>query len=863
MSAQPIWITPSGSLGTVPTGQYNQWPLQVTESDGSQVYFQVIAGALPSGIECTIDGVIQGVPTNVVTVAQETVTSNNIDVTSKFAIRAYTKHTINGVSVINRLADRTFTITVAGQNYPKWITGSDLGQFFDGSLLEPGIQLEYTTDNTTGIPPAISLVSGQLPPGLTVSGTGLISGFIGGNTQDPTAVQTDYEFSLQVTDGRTNAVQVFHMYVWNTSAFNASTTYITADNTYLTASISNIDIPGILNAQGSIGTALVSTYFAYKFNGVSINNQVLVYVGNNIPTGLTLDPASGWLYGYLPSVGLTEVTYDFTVRVYPLGYPDIISSPYSYSLTVDGPISTQVTWLSPANLGTIANGDTSLFYVKATSAANLQLQYRLVSGSNSSLPQGLTLLPSGNIVGRVSFNTFALDGGSTTIDNNTTTFDLTYTFTVNAYSINGYVSVDKTFTITVDRLYNTPYNNLYITCMPPQDDRYLIGSLLQNTSIFQPSLIYRADDPNFGVSTSVNYYHCYGLNAVNQNIYITALQLNHYWKNLILGPIKTAQAVDPTTGNVIYEVVYSEIVDNLVNNNGVSVGKNVELAYPIDVNTPQQTLEVFPNALVDMRNQVIDVIGQESDMLPLWMLSKQADGSVLGFTPAWVIAYTVPGSSGQLAYNIQSQFTGNLNLVDFRADRYEIDSALTVNWDADTQEWIPHPPESTTFDNTYHYDFVISMTGSGYNVGDVLTISGTTVGGTTPANDITFVVNTVSNTGSILSAFASGTANLMSAGGEYVDVIGNGGHGTGAEFTITVVPGVETVFDYNSVVFNAPADINTNTDAYDKYVMFPKRNIIDSVSTVGPQLVLWVNDQYSGYNWTNDTGGQVPWINNG
>ena len=32
MSAQPIWITPPGSLGTVPEGTYYQVPLQVTDT---------------------------------------------------------------------------------------------------------------------------------------------------------------------------------------------------------------------------------------------------------------------------------------------------------------------------------------------------------------------------------------------------------------------------------------------------------------------------------------------------------------------------------------------------------------------------------------------------------------------------------------------------------------------------------------------------------------------------------------------------------------------------------------------------------------------------------------------------------------
>ena len=327
-------------------------------------------------------------------------------------------------------------------------------------------------------------------------------------------------------------------------------------------------------------------------------------------------------------------------------------------MTVSGPISTDITWLTPVDLGNIDNGATSIFYVQAVNRDGLQLQYRLASGSDSRLPQGLQLLPSGNIAGRVSFDTFALDGGNTVFDvpnttnigpNSTeTTFDLTYTFTVNAYSTNGVVNVNRTFTIHVVRKYNEPYDNLYIQAMPPLDDRALLASLLQNSDIFTPNLIYRADDPNFGVATKVVYNHAYGLTASTLDSYVNALELNHYWKNLVLGQIKTARATDGA-GNVIYEVVYSEVVDNLVNNSGVSVGKEVTLPYEVD----GDIRTVYPNSLYDMRTQVIDSVGQVSNILPQWMISKQADGNILGFTPAWVIAYTKPGESGQIAYKIE------------------------------------------------------------------------------------------------------------------------------------------------------------------------------------------------------------------
>jgi hypothetical protein len=891
-TVQPIWITPPGSLGTVPEGAFYQVPLVVDEPGGDTVYFQAIAGALPAGIECTKDGIIQGVPTNVVTVADEAIVSGST-VTSKFAIRAYTTKTIGGITVINRLADRTFTLTVAGQNLPTWITPpGQLGEYWIGQLLVPGIQLEYHSDNPDDIPPTITLYSGSLPNGLTLSSTGLISGYIELNPSisaqpgfSPTGVGFDeypfdfdvesqnynYEFTLRVTDGRTSALQTFSMFVWSTDSFNASSTYITADDTYLTASISDVDIPVILNPQGSIGTAPNTTFYAYQFKSRLITEEPVTFAGQYLPPGLYLDPNTGWLSGILPDIGLTEQTYDFGIYVYVTSDPSAQSEVYQYSLTITGPISTNVTWLTPSNLGTIINGSVSTLYVEATTTAGLPLTYTIASGSDSRLPQGLSLLPSGHIVGRVSFNTFALDGfdidgefvPTTTFDNDTTTFDLNCTFTVNATSVNGYISVYKTFTIDVLRVYNKPYNNLYIQCMPPLDDRALIQSLLQDSTIFTPSLLYRPDDSNFGLSKNVTYYHAYGLDPEDINVYIESLQLNHYWKTLTLGEIKTAQAIDPVTGKVIYDVIYSEIIDNLVNNDGVSADKEVLLAYPIEENTVDS---VYPNPLVQMRDQVIDVVGQTSNILPLWMQCTQVDGNVLGFTPAWVIAYTLPGASGQIQYNIQTQFGTQLNKVDFEADRYELDNLATINWDAAEQHWIPSPPTSTTFDINYHYDLALATGGNGYAIGNQIKILGDQVGGATPLNDCTITVNTVSNVGAIINAFYSGTANLFSYGSTYPSISGTNitGTGSGASWDVIPVPGLDatipatitwindynvsvswknnsnlivewsnggtttfdTMFDGGSLTFNVPADTYTNTDAYNKYLMYPKRTIL-------------------------------------
>lgn len=873
MSAQPQWVTPAGSLGTIPEGVFYSTPLvAIDPTEIDQVFYALIAGRLPEGIQIQQTGILAGVPLAVANI-QGVPAEVGQDVTSKFAVRAYTEKTINGVTVVNRLADRTFELTVTGQDAPEFISPpGQLAQYYDGSVVT-GLQVLYTdTDPDQTV--IVRLVAGQLPPGLTISPSGLISGFIpiaiapsgtgwydaDGEAWDEfpfnfssRADNQNYQFVLEISDGIASNLRTFSIFVWSRSTMTADNVFITADNTFITADVSPIRPPIILNTPGSIGTVRNENFYAYQFQGVDLDgepftifpiitigtvpnvnvdppgdpqtlldtlfpsaiagsavtdqtlDELWVYDGavwdnfgpvpvgyvSALPPGLTLDPVTGWLYGLIPNTGISSNTYNFSLLIKKTSSPDVFSGPYNYSLTITGPIDSEIIWLTPADpvelarvpssLGSIVNGSTSTLYVRAVNLGGLELQYELDLGTMAQpqynlLPQGLQLLPSGDIAGRVSFNTFALDGGTTTFDisktngADPTTFDLLFVFTVRAFSVNGVVNVTKTFSITVIREYNQPYENLYIQCMPPQDDRVLINDLLQNSDIFPQDLLYRPTDPNFGVASKIVYNHAYGLTAATIDQYYQSLQENHYWKNLVLGEIKTAQARDGA-GNVIYEVVYSQIVDDLVNNAGESVSKQVQLPFPIDYADQTDVTTVYPNSLINMRDQVIDTVGQISNILPTWMLSEQQDGRVLGFVPAWVIAYTRPGNAARIAYYIKTQFDQPLNLVDFEVDRYELDRLLTKYWDPDTENWVPSPPSLTTFD-----------------------VLGAPVGW---INDLLQPVQWV-NDGDIPVVWVSGGAD-----------------------------GQSTTFDQNSMQFTAPVDMYSNTQIYDKYLVFPKRNILE------------------------------------
>ena len=894
--AQPVWITPAGNLGTIPEGVFYQQSMLAADpspAPGTELYYQVIAGTLPQGIQCAANGLIAGVPLAVASL-QGVPFEVNRDVTSKFTVRIYVQ--VESTGAVLSFADRTFSLTVTGNDVPKFllpagtfnntntasftgaISGTTLnvisvnsgtiqngmivrgsgisqnttivdtgtsnggigeytvnisqtvlgtamtgwvGTYFDGDLVD--LQFDYTgADPNETV--TVQVVSGSIPPGLTLSPSGRLYGYIepaANVTETPgydltpvadapydfvvSSISANYQFTLEITDGVASSLQTFTIFVYNREDLTADNTTITSDNTFVTADQITDRNPFLLNASPSdLGRFRSDNYFAYQFRGDDYDTVDLTYLisvnqGEGLPPGLTLDPTTGWYYGYLQDQGLTEVTYSFNIQVIQTDNPGVTSQLYPYTLTITGVSDSEVSWLTDADLGIIENGSTSTLQVEAISRGGAVLSYRLKSGAYNLLPQGLKLLPSGEIAGRVTFNTFAVDLGTTTFDatqsNITgieeTTFDSRFTFTVNAYAedtatvlykvstvqiVNGgsgyaspptlqfsspapgstavvatataitiggvitsivileqgagyldsatltitesfggsgavltpvmvetgatdAISVFKTFTVRVVRAYNAPYQNLIVLAMPPANDRLFINELLSNQEIFVPDYIYRPDDPNFGVSTQVRYEHAYGLAPASIDTYVSSLYLNHYWKNIILGSIQTAQALD-SEGNIIYEVVYSNIIDNLVNNAGDSVGKIVNLAYPIidPADGSTELTQVYPNSLIDMRNQVIDVVGQISKKLPAWMTSKQTSGRVLGFTPSWVICYTKPGRSAQIAYYISEYFGQDLNVFDFNVDRYVLDSTLSRNWSTTEQTWVPDG-SLTTFDN--------------------------------------------------------------------------------------------------------------------------------------------------------------------
>ncbi len=168
------WITPAGSLGIITERVIQDIQVEASSNVGP-ITFTVIAGNLPRGLRLNADVnfvnpistcFLQGSPSEVKKFT-----------TSRFVIRAD-----DGVDI----EDRTFNLSVDGSDIPQWITKEGFLQvgegntFFvlDNSYVE--YQLSATdTDLTAGdvLEYYLTPLGGQLPPGLSLSSTGLISGF--------------------------------------------------------------------------------------------------------------------------------------------------------------------------------------------------------------------------------------------------------------------------------------------------------------------------------------------------------------------------------------------------------------------------------------------------------------------------------------------------------------------------------------------------------------------------------------------------------------------------------------------------------------------------------------------------------------
>jgi hypothetical protein len=227
-------------------------------------------------------------------------------------------------------------VNISQSNLGATITGW-IGTYYDGDLVD--LPFDYTSqdpDETI----TVRLVSGELPLGLTLSTAGRLYGYIEpaanvnevpgyDETQIDTvpydfvvsAINKNYQFTLEVTDGKSSSLRTFTIFVYNKNDLTADNSITTSDNTFITADQIVDRNPFLVNAEPSfLGRVRSDNYFAYQFRANDYDTADLTYSievnqGEGLPPGLTLDPTTGWYYGYIPDQGLLEVTYSFNITV--------------------------------------------------------------------------------------------------------------------------------------------------------------------------------------------------------------------------------------------------------------------------------------------------------------------------------------------------------------------------------------------------------------------------------------------------------------------------------------------------------------------------------------------------------------------
>jgi len=716
-SAIPQFTTPNGSLLSIQDSIWVSLPVTYTNpSTGNPVIVQVKEGTLPPGLEIDLLGNIRGyakppivtiTTPSVVTTGSDTASANNlITVTSTVGFSV-------GRPVI--FSGTTFGDINAGQQY--YIKTIPSSTTFSISATQNGSEL-LLTDGSGSMTVALPAVSTGTPTIRTYSFTLELSSPLGDDTGF---------YSITVINQNTPASQ------GGPGKLNNTREPVILNTRPLTYNLTNSDpyygyyiLPPVAPTQSaSMGNFQSGEYFAFKMIGKDFDGNPIGYNYSGLPIGLTGNTDTGWITG-TPSLTTDGVSsYNFSVSVYKTDNPSYSSPFFNFTYNLEKGISSDVVWITDSDLGQIFNGTISTLLVKATS--DVELSYRLTSGS---LPPNLSISSNGEIIGRVADQPTSsyLEEGVTT----------EFTFTVQAYSSEfPVIGSSKTFTLNVLQEFSQPTDILYIQATPSLSDRQILSTLLNDEELIPTASLYRNNDEYFGKATNVIYEHAYGIYASDIEEYIVAVTRNHYWRNITLGELKTAVAKN-SAGEIIYEVVYSEVIDNLVNPSGISIQEEIYWPRPIDLGlgpwytsitdiytsynkdlspgfytsrTPGYARNLYPNSLYNMRNRVGQVVGQvfDSTLLPLWMTSQQPNGSTLGYTQAWVICYTKPGLADAIKTNIETNWPHTLNQINFQIDRFSVDKSATYNYNnkTDPASWSQLPSASPTPSPLNSKDFYV------------------------------------------------------------------------------------------------------------------------------------------------------------
>lgn len=598
--SKPTWITQAGSLGTIQEKETQNISLSTS---GDNVTLKLISGTLPAGMR------LQG--TSLVGTPFDVAKSTRYE----FVIRA---------SNSEGSIDRTFTLTVEGEDPPIWLTPQGTldigpnGEYFimnkspiDYQLsasdldLSAGDELEFYLDD----------LSGSLPPGIVLSRDGKLTGIInapltldykatnanydqqqfdafpydyGGGTEEGDAVpkylSRFYEFEVTVSDGITRERRKFRIFVINEQQFRTDTTLISIDSETLLSSATYLRAP-IWLTTGNLGirrsnnyvTIPLEVYDPNQYSGDVVYEIVPLEdsTPSALPNGLDIDSTNGVLFGKVPYQPAVTETFTFRVRA---TRTDSVNGEQTFSqrtfiIKIQGEVDSTIKFTSNELIGTLVpNQFSTLQVVAETTLPNADVRYSLVSGN---LPPGIKLAGDGTLIGKVQqipdtgqqnglttidLNSFGLN--SFLLDGGSTSIDKEYRFTVQAkdYYLASAVTKDFKVSISADSL--TQYSNIFLRPLLSKESRLYYYNFITDDKIFTLNSLYRPADEQFGIQKNLSMLLQHGIETLAIEKYVPTLARNFSRKNYRFGAIKSAVAKN-SNNEVIYEIIYVEMVDEL------------------------------------------------------------------------------------------------------------------------------------------------------------------------------------------------------------------------------------------------------------------------------------------------------------
>jgi uncharacterized repeat protein (TIGR03803 family) len=318
--AYSVTVNPALTLSpTLPDGEVNVPYRQVVVTGGSGSYDLSTSGAFPAGLTLGADGVLSGTPT---AAGNDTFTVSATDALGGSVSQSYTI-----------TFDPAVTIMIAS------LPDGDVAGSYLATFQAAGGSGSYT----------FNAAGGALPPGLSLSPTGVLNG-------SPTTAGT-YNFAVAATDALGgSSSQSYEVTIHSAPAITTTT----------------------------LGSGDVSSAYGQTIDAAGGSGLYEFHVsGGSLPSGLTLG-SSGVLFG----TPLLAGSYAFTITV-----TDTAGGSVSQDLALT--INPSVALSTP----TLANGDVNVAYAQtlvATGGSGGPYTFNVTAGS---LPASLSLSSSGLVSG--------------------------------------------------------------------------------------------------------------------------------------------------------------------------------------------------------------------------------------------------------------------------------------------------------------------------------------------------------------------------------------------------------------------------------------------------------------------------------